>query len=171
MSPSILKRLEELPEFRQAHTVLLYHSLKDEVQTHDFVEKWSKSKCVLLPVVVGERLELRRYNGRDALATGRYGIAEPAGAPFTDYPAIELAVIPGVAFDRRGHRLGRGKGYYDRLLPKLASTKRIGICFPFQIVEHVPTETSDIDMNLIITSNENELPHPYHPLPTCNRER
>ena len=74
---------------------MLYHSLKDEVQTHSFIEKWSKKKTIILPVVVGEELELRLYTGPQDLAIGAYGIAEPTGKVFTDYKAIDLAVIPG----------------------------------------------------------------------------
>ena len=104
--------------------------MKDEVQTHAFIEKWSRSKRIILPVVTGDELELR-------------------GAPFTDYETIDLAVIPGVAFDRYGHRLGRGKGYYDRLLPQIPASK-VGICFPFQLIEEVPAEAFDFRMDTII---------------------
>lgn len=150
-SAEILAALEAHPAFRAAHIVLLYYSLKDEVHTHDFVKKWSHVKQILLPVVVGDELELRTYTGPQDLATGAYGIAEPTGELFTDYAAIDLAVIPGVAFDAAGNRLGRGKGYYDRLLPRLAAFKA-GICFPFQLVDEVPAEPFDIRMDAVITN-------------------
>lgn len=150
LSADILANLEKHPAFEEATTLLLYHSLKDEVQTHSFIEKWSKKKTIILPVVVGEELELRLYTGPQDLAIGAYGIAEPTGKVFTDYKAIDLAVIPGMAFDKDGHRLGRGKGYYDKLLPYIPAVK-IGICFPFQLIEEVPAEPFDICMNTIIT--------------------
>lgn len=143
--------MEAHPAFGQAQTVLLYHSLKDEVQTHAFIEKWSKQKRIVLPVVAGDVLELRLHTGPDDLRAGSYGIAEPTGPLFTDYAAIDLAVIPGVAFDREGHRLGRGKGYYDKLLPLLPSALKTGLCFPFQLVEEVPAESFDICMDMVIT--------------------
>ena len=115
LSEKVLITLEACPEFQKGQTILLYHSMKDEVQTHAFIEKWSRSKRIILPVVTGDELELRVYTGPQDLAIGSYGIAEPTGAPFTDYGTIDLAVSPGVAFDRYGHRFGRGKGYYDRL--------------------------------------------------------
>ena len=136
-SAEILAALEAHPAFRAASIVLLYYSLKDEVDTHEFVRKWSREKLVLLPVVKGEELEA-------------YGIGEPTGELFTDYAAIDFAVIPGVAFDATGNRLGRGKGYYDRLLPRLTAFKA-GICFPFQLVEEVPAEPFDIRMDTIIS--------------------
>ena len=150
LSAKILAALEARPAFRAANTILLYHSLNDEVDTHDFIEKWSNQKHILLPVVIGEELELRTYTGPHYLRIGAYGIEEPVGTPFTDYAAIDLAVIPGVAFDSRGNRLGRGKGYYDRLLPHMPTTYKIGICFPFQLVKEVPAEAFDIRMDEII---------------------
>ena len=95
---------------------------------------------------------------------GVYGIEEPTGEAFTDYAAIDFIVVPGVAFDAKGNRLGRGKGYYDRLLPRIPTAYKAGICFPFQLVEEVPAESFDVRMDIIITINEDELSHPYHPL-------
>ena len=121
----MLNKLEQYPAFQQAKTVLLYYSLKDEVQTHDFVERWSKTKNIVLPVVVGDYLELRNYTGKQDLQTGSYNIEEPIGEIFNDYKSIDLAIIPGVSFDEEGNRLGRGKGYYDQLLPLLTSSFKI----------------------------------------------
>lgn len=150
-SAEILAALEAHPAFRAAYTVLLYHSLPDEVDTHSFIKKWSGKKQILLPVVTGDELKLRIYTGPEDLATGSYGIEEPTGDLFTDYTSIDFIAVPGVAFDRNGNRLGRGKGYYDRLLPRIPSAYKVGICFPFQIVEEVPAEPFDIRMDEIIT--------------------
>jgi 5-formyltetrahydrofolate cyclo-ligase len=128
----------------------MYYSLKDEVQTDAFIEKWYQQKNILLPVVQGEDLILRQYTGKESLQTGAYHIEEPVGEVFSSYQKIDAVIVPGVAFDKKGNRLGRGKGYYDRLLPQLKATK-IGICFPFQLVEEVPTEPFDIKMDKIIT--------------------
>ncbi|WP_414630820.1 5-formyltetrahydrofolate cyclo-ligase [Bacteroides sp. UBA939] len=149
-SAEILAALEAHPAFRAARIVLLYYSLNDEVNTHEFIRKWSRKKQILLPVVVGNELELRFYTGPQDLTTGSYHIEEPTGERFTDYQAIDFAVIPGVAFDLAGNRLGRGKGYYDRLLPLLPAFKA-GICFPFQLMEEVPAEPFDIRMDTVIT--------------------
>ena len=149
-SAEILAALEAHPAFRAANTLLLYYSLDDEVDTHEFIRKWSKSKQILLPVVVGDNLELRIYTGPENLTTGSYGIEEPTGELFTDYAAIDFIAVPGVAFDRNGNRLGRGKGYYDRLLPRIPSAYKAGICFPFQVIEEVPAEPFDIRMDEVI---------------------
>ena len=150
-SAEILAALEAHPAFCAAGTVLLYHSLPDEVDTHGFIARWMDRKRLLLPVVHGDGLLLRQCSNATTLAMGRYGIAEPQGQDFTDYAAIDLAVVPGVAFDHQGNRLGRGKGYYDRLLPHLPTAYKIGICFPYQLVNDIPTDAHDIRMDEIIT--------------------
>ena len=152
-SSNLLTKLETHPSFVKAHTILLYYSLPDEVQTHDFIEHWKNSKQIILPVVVGPtELELRRYTGKQDLAKGAYGIEEPRGEAFEAFQEIELAIIPGVGFDKHGNRLGRGKGYYDRLLTQIRAPK-IGICYQFQVAEEIPTDPHDIPMDQVITEN------------------
>ena len=94
-SAEILAALEAHPAFRAATTVLLYHSLKDEVDTHEFIRKWSREKRILLPVVVGDDLELRLYTRPEDLKPGAYGIEEPTGELFTDYADIDFIAVPG----------------------------------------------------------------------------
>ena len=149
-SIALLEQIEKHPRFISATTVLLYHSLPDEVQTHAFVEKWHKHKKVLLPVVVGDILELRHYTGQSCLQEGAFHIEEPSGENYTKYQEIELAIIPGISFDKKGNRLGRGKGYYDKLLP-LLSSYNIGICYQFQAQESIPSEEFDKCMDEVWT--------------------
>lgn len=147
-----LTKLSRHPRLADAHTVLLYSALPDEVPTQPLLSRLAtEGKTVLLPRVVNDTdMELRRYTGLHDLEQGAFGIMEPTGELFTDYDDIDVAVIPGMAFDREGHRLGRGKGYYDRFLTQLPHTYKIGICFPFQLVDHVPTDAHDILMNEVI---------------------
>lgn len=142
--------LEMSDRFKNAHTVLCYYSLPDEVYTHEFVERWKDEKILLLPVVKGDDLELHRYTGKQDLVVGAYQIEEPTGELFTRYEEIEIALVPGISFDKEGNRLGRGRGYYDRLLPKLSSYN-IGICFDFQISEKVPCESFDRKMDAVLS--------------------
>ena len=102
-------------------------------------------------MVVGDELELRRFSSPNDLQIGAYNIQEPVGECFNDFNKIELAIVPGMAFDKQGHRLGRGKGYYDRLLPKLTNAYKLGVCFPYQYVEEVPTDEHDIRMDEVLT--------------------
>ena len=136
----------------ECHTILLYHSLPDEVCTHDLIRSLhAEGKTVLLPTVEGEDLTLHRYDGERSLVKGEaFGIQESKGPLFTQFDSIDLAIIPGMAFTLRGDRLGRGKGYYDRLLPKL-HCPLIGIAFPFQILSSIPTEQHDIQMTEVIS--------------------
>lgn len=151
LSLSLLQRLEEHPVFVEARTVLLYHSLPDEVGTHAFIDRWCSRKEIILPTVVGDDLELHRYTGPHCLTLGSFGILEPSGELFIDYERITLAVVPGMAFDCQGNRLGRGKGYYDRLLPRLTHAYKLGLCFPFQLLtEEIPHEPHDCRMDEVI---------------------
>lgn len=151
LSLSLLQRLEQHPRFVEARTVLLYHSLPDEVGTHVFVDRWCREKEIILPTVAGDDLVLHRYTGPDCLTLGSYGILEPSGESFTDFESITLAVIPGMAFDHRGNRLGRGKGYYDRLLPRLTQAYKLGLCFPFQLLtDEIPHEPHDCQMDEVL---------------------
>lgn len=149
-SSALLEQIERHPRFIAANTILCYYSLADEVHTHAFVEKWHTSKKILLPVVKGDILELRHYTGKSCLQVGAFDIEEPVGENFTRYEEIELGIIPGMSFDRSGNRLGRGKGYYDKLLP-LLPTYNIGICYRFQALEEIPTEPFDRKMDEVWT--------------------
>lgn len=148
MSRGVMQLLERHPLFVASHTVLLFHSLPDEVSTHDLISRYTSEKQIILPTVVGSELQLHRFDG--TYTTGAFGISEADGPVLTDLSTIDLAVIPGVAFDPSGNRLGRGKGYYDRLLPHL-SCPLIGVCFPFQLVDHIPVEPHDMKMTEVIT--------------------
>ena len=147
---TLLRQIEEHPNFIASKTILLFYSLGDEVHTHDFVEKWHAAKKILLPVVKGDVLVLRHYTGKECLQAGAFNIEEPTGENFTDYDEIQMAVVPGLSFDKQGNRLGRGKGYYDKLLP-LLHTYNIGICHQFQAREEMPTEPFDRKMDEVWT--------------------
>jgi len=149
-SKAIVERIASDPRFALAKCVLLFHPLPDEPDITPLL-RFSQQKTLLLPTVCGNDLQLHIYSGEQQLATGAFGIQESAGPEFTDYPAIDLALIPGVAFDAEGHRLGRGKGYYDRFLPRL-TCPTIGICFPIQLVPQVPTAPHDIPVSDVITA-------------------
>jgi 5-formyltetrahydrofolate cyclo-ligase len=148
----IMQQVEQLPQFRDAQTILLYWSMEDEVQTHDFVNRWYQQKTLLLPCVDGDDLRLRQYTGPDCLKEGeQFGIGEPTGPEFTDLNSVQMIIVPGVAFDRHNNRMGRGRGFYDRLLKSTPNAYKVGVAFNFQMVELVPTEEFDVPMNAVIT--------------------
>ncbi|GAB1416407.1 5-formyltetrahydrofolate cyclo-ligase [Paludibacter sp.] len=148
----VFEKIEEQAEFKQAKSVLMYWSLNDELPTHDFIKKWNRTKTILLPVVKGNHMTIRPFISEDKLLKSDFNILEPKSGQ--DYlKTVDLAIIPGVAFDRKKKRLGRGKGYYDRYLNK----KRIpkwGICFDFQLYDKIPTKNYDIKMDKVITPSE-----------------
>ena len=154
MSEDICSKVLALASWQEAGTLLLYYPLPDEVDVRLLIkDAFESGKKVLLPVVKGDELELHLYEGEASLKEGAFGIMEPTGPLFAPkhYDEIELAVIPGMAFDSAGHRLGRGKGYYDRLLPNLKAAKLMGICFPIQFLDEVPAEAHDISVCKVIS--------------------
>lgn len=147
-----MSRLLSHSRILAAHTVLMYCSLPDEVDTHDALDRLVQmGKRVLLPQVTGrETMCLRIYRDRDDLREGAFHILEPQGPVFIDYEEVDVAVVPGMAFDGCGHRLGRGRGYYDRLLPQLSRAYKIGVCFDYQKVGDVPTGPYDVVMDEVL---------------------
>lgn len=149
MSARICRQVLTDPHWAKAKTVFLYHALPDEVDTAILIDAAMKEgKTVLLPVIDGDDLRLKIHTG--ATQTGSYSIQEPIGEEFTCYKEIALAIVPGMAFDKKGNRLGRGRGFYDRTLPKLAEAYKIGLCFPFQFLESIPSEAYDIKMDAVL---------------------
>ena len=148
-SDIILRKLEQHPDFIKAQKIMLYSSLPDEVQTQAFIEKWRLQKRIILPTVVGDDIIQVELTAETGFAIGDFNILEPQNVAYTG--DFDLIVVPGVAFDHQGNRLGRGKGYYDRFLCKHRTTKKIGICFDFQLVDNVPVEENDIPMDEIIS--------------------
>jgi 5-formyltetrahydrofolate cyclo-ligase len=155
LSEQIGQRLEQLPQFRQARCIALYHALAGEVQTAGILSTWYPAKKILLPVVSGKKLRLLPYTGEDSLKKGAFNIMEPtASLPATDVN-VDLIIVPGIAFDKQLNRLGRGGGYYDRLLSAYPLAPVIGLCFRFQLFDRIPIEEAhDRKMTRIITEEE-----------------
>ncbi len=157
MSEQISLALLHDDAVRNAEVILAYFPLPDEVSIIPVIDSLvSQGKIVLLPHVVSDtEMILREYHSADDLAEGAFGILEPTGKEFTEYGLIETALIPGMAFDENGNRLGRGKGYYDRFLANVKAKAGklphlIGVAFPFQIVPEVPADIHDQSMDKVI---------------------
>jgi 5-formyltetrahydrofolate cyclo-ligase len=151
-SQRIVDRLLALPEIRQASTVLLYAPLREEVDLAGAVSALrERGVRTLFPRVRNADLELVAASDLLTLQLGHRGVREPAGRA-VDPSVVDVAVVPGVAFDPRGGRLGAGGGHYDRLLACLAADgTRIGVAFTCQLVPHVPTEPHDQPVDVVIT--------------------
>lgn len=141
--------LEKTAAFLMADKILMYHSLPDELSTREFIERWASRKKFFLPRVNGVNLDILPYE-RTSLHLGAFSIEEPDGDDLTDISEIELIVVPGVAYDPEGNRVGRGKGYYDRLLAGARATK-IGIAYDFQVVDSIEAEPHDVRVDVVIT--------------------
>ena len=152
ISTEIMQKLEENVIFKCSKTIMLYYSLPDEVYTHDFINKWYDKKNIVLPVISENNISLKLYRGKESMCKGAYNIEEPTGEYFTDITSLDMAIVPGIAFDLDGNRLGRGKGFYDRFLSSI-NTFKIGVCFDFQICKEIPTNNLDIPMDEIWTEN------------------
>ena len=148
LSEKIVQHIEQCEAFRTAHSVLCYWPLADEVQIGSLIDKYWQIKQFYLPVVRGDGMEIRLFQGFDHMQTGAFGIMEPVGEAFVG--DVDLVIVPGVAFDLHGHRLGRGRGYYDRFLPS-TQARKIGVAFRLQIVDAVPADEWDVVMDEIIT--------------------
>ena len=145
----VFSRLERTAAFMLADRIMMYHSLPDELSTHAFLAKWKDRKRFYLPRINGVDLEILPYE-ESRLELGSFHIEEPTGNDVADPAEIELVVVPAVAYDKSGRRLGRGKGFYDRFLKTTKATK-VGIGYEFQLLEELPSEPHDIGMDIVIT--------------------
>lgn len=149
----IFERVTRLPDFESARSILTYVSMVREVGTHNLIRHClmlGKSVCV--PAFDGERklyfaVSIEDFD-RD-LGVGHHGILEPRDARPTTKEA-DIAIVPGLAFDRQGNRLGRGKGYFDALLRGFRGLK-IALAFSFQVVDSVPADDDDVRMDVVVT--------------------
>ena len=144
LSLLVVNRLRQ--RLTDVRTLMAYWPLNDEVDIRVLLDDLvAQGVTVLLPRVVSETsMELRRYTGRTDLTEGAFGIMEPVGEVFTDFAAVDTVLVPGMAFDASGHRLGRGRGYYDRFLTAHPHIYKIGVCFDFQQVPEVPVDSLDV---------------------------
>ncbi|MBI2453235.1 5-formyltetrahydrofolate cyclo-ligase [Candidatus Peregrinibacteria bacterium] len=154
-SGKIIKTLENMEIFQRAKTIFCYISNKDEVQTHDLIKKYLIGKKIIVPKVTSKNgLKFLRLRNWKNLQKGFCDILEPINDDEEiNASKIELSIIPGVGFDRSGHRIGYGKGYYDRLLKKI-STPKIGLAYHGQIVDRIPAKPHDQKVAIIVTEEK-----------------
>ncbi len=141
-------------EFARADVLALYAPIHNEVDTAAvFAAARSSAKTVLYPTVSGTGIEFRPVIDLEELRKGAFGIPEPPESRELYNPLdIDLIVIPGVAFDLAGKRVGYGKGYYDKTLHFVEGRKKlVGFCYEFQLVEEIKDEPHDVRMDLLVT--------------------
>jgi 5-formyltetrahydrofolate cyclo-ligase len=158
-SHTICRRVVEMDEYRGATRISTFVSLPTEVQTQELMAAaWRDSKQVAVPCCMGAHLELFLVKSLQEVAPRTLGILEPCdavrGSPERrfDVGQVDLFVVPGLAFDRRGGRLGHGKGYYDRLLEDTGPhVLKLALAFECQLVPRVPMTDDDVFMDCVIT--------------------
>lgn len=154
---AVFAAVEQTAAFLLAERILLYNSLPDELSTHGFIEKWAPRKRFFLPRVNGVNLELLPYVPA-RLHRGAFNIEEPDGDNTAGVDTMDLIIVPSVAFDLNGNRIGRGKGFYDRLLAGVRAMT-IGVGYDFQLIaEGIPAEPHDVALDLVITESRRVYP-------------
>ena len=155
-SARLVDRISTWPVFLQARTVLLTASLADEVDLTPLIGRaQALGKRCALPFFNSATQEygVREWNRPVAeLIPGAYGVREPGeSCGNVPFPDLDFILVPGVAFTSSGRRLGRGKGYFDRLLQRAASAVTCGIGFDCQMVPSIPSEAHDVAMDFVLT--------------------
>ena len=159
LSRTIVGRFMALPEYASARTVLFYLDVRSEVRTrHDLPNALASGKKIVVPYCVDGELELFHLEHPDELALGMYRILEPKQelrtieAKKVPVEALDLIMVPGVAFDRRGGRTGHGKGYYDKLLEHARrETPLVALAFECQLFDEIPMMEHDVFMDKVVT--------------------
>jgi 5-formyltetrahydrofolate cyclo-ligase len=159
VSQAICEKFAALPEFAAARSVLVYVDVRTEVRTRQFLPTLlSCGKRIVVPYCVVGNLELFLLESMDELAVGMYKILEPKEelrnlpGKRVDVQEIDLIMVPGVAFDRRGARMGHGFGYYDKLLERAQpGTPLVALAFECQLFPEIPTQPHDVFMSKILT--------------------
>ncbi len=146
----VFERVRSMAAFMMARNVLMYHSLPDELSTREFIDSFAgdPGKQFFLPRVNGLDLEILPYE-RTRMHLGAFRIEEPDGDDTVDISQIDLVIVPAVAYDRHGNRVGRGKGYYDRLLAK-SSAVTVGVCYDFQLFDEIDCEEHDVPVHFVV---------------------
>lgn len=162
-SRQINQQLFLLPAYRSAKTILTYLSTRKEPDTLPLLQKaWQQKKQVLVPVsqTVNKSLLLSKLENLEELTKGAYGIPEPKTEFWrpTQPDSVDLCLVPGLAFNRNGYRLGYGGGYFDRFLPNLRpDCLKVALAYDFQILDFIPKAEHDIPIDIIITESTTYL--------------
>ena len=154
LSARIFNEAERLPAFARAKVVALFASLKDEPLTAPALERWSRSKRIVLPRVEGDIMRFYDYDPASMNDSGSFGISEPEATALCRPEEIDFIIVPGMAFTAAGMRLGRGKGFYDKYLsqPGFRGVKA-GVCYAHQLVGELPVEPHDVFMDYVVTND------------------
>lgn len=157
-SKLIKKNLCTLDEFKKAKNVMFYVSFNDEVDTHELIKELlaDKEKNIIVPFVQKNNpiLQLSEIKNFNELEPGTFGILEPRELYIREFnhKKLDLVILPGLVFDKKGCRIGYGYGYYDRFLKTLSKdVRKIGLAFELQLVDEIPKEKHDVPVDILVT--------------------
>jgi 5-formyltetrahydrofolate cyclo-ligase len=158
LSGLVALRLLSVPGYRAARTIMAYCSYGSEVLTDELIRQaLAQGKRVAVPKVVGREtceMQVQSIRSLEDVSPGEFGIREPrknADCAVLDPSRIDVVLVPGIAFDRQGYRIGFGKGFYDRWIRAVPAHKLVGLAYDFQVLERIPIEKHDVAVGLIVT--------------------
>lgn len=150
-SAQIKSRLFGLEQYKKSKTIMFFVSFGSEISTHGMIKEALRNKSVIVPKVAHHEIEPSVIIGFDNLVPGKFGILEPIETMNIANKNIDIVLVPGIVFDKEGHRIGYGYGFYDKFLAKVPKAVKIGLCFDFQFVDKIPRETHDVSVDFIVT--------------------
>jgi len=153
LDKEIIKNLQKLKVWKNAKKILVYVPHKEEINSYELIKNSLKNKKIIVPKthLRFHSLSLHQIKSFNDLHKGRYGLLEPI--PYTkmiDPKEVDLALVPGIVFDKKGHRIGYGKGYFDRL-NKFLKCPKIGLAYSFQIIENIIADKHDEKIDILIS--------------------
>jgi 5-formyltetrahydrofolate cyclo-ligase len=169
-SQAICEQLRELSPFALASTLIAYAAYRKEADPAPLLREAERlGKTVgLVRVEEDGGLGLHRYRTGDPLADNAFGIAEPSSlAARIEHAEVELVIVPVLAIDPRGYRIGYGHGYYDRLLPRLGRAFKVAIAYDFQLLAEMPNTDGDVPVDCIVTDKRTLLVSDGQPTTAC----
>lgn len=154
-SNAVRQHLQPLPVWQKARAVAATVAFRGEIESYPLLEEVLRSgKRLCLPRVSPDKSRLTFHVVKDlkVLSPGTYGILEPPAKEPVDIRSIDLVLVPGLAFDRQGYRLGFGAGYYDQVIPLMSpDAAAVGLCYSFQVLDRVPRAPHDVPVHALLT--------------------
>lgn len=151
LSARICENIRSLEAFQNADYIYAYYPLGNEADIRPVIEEaWRLGKKTAFPKVFGDDMRFFQIDDFSHLHPGTFGVMEPEEDHPVNWKDV-LVLVPGVAFDLKGNRMGFGKGYYDRYLKELPGAVTVGVAYGLQIADCIPTEDTDIRLDVIVT--------------------
>jgi len=151
-SKIITEKVFSLDDYKSAEVILCYISFDNEVSTEDLIKESLKNKRVVVPVT--KRSLISELSTLEETKENVYGIREPVNMDPVNLKEIDIAFVPGIVFDKKCNRIGFGCGYFDRLLKKLTDVPKYALAFEFQVLDRIPIESHDVQVDYIITEEK-----------------